>query len=591
MSSLHIFLPIIDHLYCSLWKLFLTGTILLFSQFIAGREPYVYTCEYSQFSISSFAKLLYPHREVRFLTDGVEPIPEDVLVLFAYPAVGEGGLQQWDNYGDVCRQLVQPEVCELIRKGNKVAVYPTVCDLPVENRTQWLTGYDPHFYSMNFSEAPRVALIPHATKFPGVTLSLAIEYHTAPQAMDRQMVFFGPRYKSKTYEEELLYYNNTHLYRQDRTLNGGFLQLFSYVQQILFIPIVMRRFLEVIAERSTKMDAKAQEVLPRKLKYLDYLQSRCQPFRENAFMELFEIKAKHRRNHWDYKMIHSHLKHKSHSNYTDEDSPKEYLHHKSYNDTHHHRNHHHIHHPQLRRRNDESNKMPRQRKTSENYDNKHDASQQPHQRHLAAKERETTTTTTTTTVTTSTTVHAKNRDHPLLQRIVRCGGSCCGNLKAEDYGGRNANTPRTPFYEQLRKVKKSPYRYSLTIENDVRYADYIEGYITEKILMAFLRDEIPIYYGPPEVTALFNPKAFIWYDPVNHTHLDILQELEANSSKYMDMYRQPMITPRQLEEHWSIADEMFGGHLIKKFRQIVQLASTAAGGNRNPFAMLTGIGF
>ena len=51
------------------------------------------------------------------------------------------------------------------------------------------------------------------------------------------------------------------------------------------------------------------------------------------------------------------------------------------------------------------------------------------------------------------------------------------------------------------------YRFVLCMEN--RNAT---GYITEKILNAFLSGSVPVYYGTREVFDLFNRKAFIFYD-------------------------------------------------------------------------------
>ena len=48
------------------------------------------------------------------------------------------------------------------------------------------------------------------------------------------------------------------------------------------------------------------------------------------------------------------------------------------------------------------------------------------------------------------------------------------------------------------------YRFVIAMENCVQ-----PGYITEKILNAFGAGSIPIYHGAPEISELFNPKAFI----------------------------------------------------------------------------------
>jgi len=156
-----------------------------------------------------------------------------------------------------------------------------------------------------------------------------------------------------------------------------------------------------------------------------------------------------------------------------------------------------------------------------------------------------------------------------LQSVIHCGGTCCGRLESVDYGGITTRSYSSDQFRSNTSIVPSPYRFSLVMENRDTFDSMLYGYVTEKILTAFLRKEIPIYYGPPEVTQFFNPKAFIWYDSVNQTHLDIIRELETNSTKYWEMYHQPMITRAQLEHYWSVGPDMFGGRVNKHIRHIL----------------------
>jgi len=53
----------------------------------------------------------------------------------------------------------------------------------------------------------------------------------------------------------------------------------------------------------------------------------------------------------------------------------------------------------------------------------------------------------------------------------------------------------------------SRYRYALVMENSDS-----PGYVSEKILHAFLSGTVPIYYGSRFVFEIFNAKAFIFFD-------------------------------------------------------------------------------
>jgi hypothetical protein len=52
----------------------------------------------------------------------------------------------------------------------------------------------------------------------------------------------------------------------------------------------------------------------------------------------------------------------------------------------------------------------------------------------------------------------------------------------------------------------SNYKYCLTMENKAS-----KGYMTEKLLNAFMGGCLPIYYGTRGVLEIFNPKAFCYY--------------------------------------------------------------------------------
>lgn len=72
------------------------------------------------------------------------------------------------------------------------------------------------------------------------------------------------------------------------------------------------------------------------------------------------------------------------------------------------------------------------------------------------------------------------------------------------------------------------------------------GYISEKIILAFLGGCIPIYYGDAERTFdIFNNKSFLFYDfdekDSARRLLIKVSELEANPDEYDKMLKEPIL--------------------------------------------------
>lgn len=92
-------------------------------------------------------------------------------------------------------------------------------------------------------------------------------------------------------------------------------------------------------------------------------------------------------------------------------------------------------------------------------------------------------------------------------------------------------------------------KFTLCFESTSHY-----GFITEKITDAFYADTIPVYYGSPNVTDIFNKDAFINaadYDSFDDV-IEKIKELDQDDEKYLEMMRQPILVdpnyPRQLEQ-------------------------------------------
>ncbi|GHV53900.1 hypothetical protein FACS1894216_12790 [Synergistales bacterium] len=79
------------------------------------------------------------------------------------------------------------------------------------------------------------------------------------------------------------------------------------------------------------------------------------------------------------------------------------------------------------------------------------------------------------------------------------------------------------------------YKFTIAFENSSQL-----GYITEKICQPFLGRSIPIYWGAPDVTSYFNPRAFINcgdYETMDDAMKKVI-ELDNDDDAYMNMLRE-----------------------------------------------------
>lgn len=116
--------------------------------------------------------------------------------------------------------------------------------------------------------------------------------------------------------------------------------------------------------------------------------------------------------------------------------------------------------------------------------------------------------------------------------IPTAGGSCGGYTVKY----KTLTTPTKDWSKNTQFYKN--YKFALVMENSVA-----PGYITEKIVIAFMAGSIPIYYGDrTTVEKWFNPKAFIFYDPNNPEEaLKKIRRLHHDDKAYFKMRNMPMI--------------------------------------------------
>jgi hypothetical protein len=152
-------------------------------------------------------------------------------------------------------------------------------------------------------------------------------------------------------------------------------------------------------------------------------------------------------------------------------------------------------------------------------------------------------------------------------------------IKRVDQWGRCAGkdgTQLNKIFGTPRYVSHSPawrdnfslyrqYRFCLVMENSVA-----PGYITEKILSAFLGGCIPIYYGSEEIFDVFNRNAFVFYDIHNPSPaLERIRYLEENETAYLQVSRdEPILAHGSLtiDKFFSLDDAVGNGTLKRKIR-------------------------
>ena len=144
--------------------------------------------------------------------------------------------------------------------------------------------------------------------------------------------------------------------------------------------------------------------------------------------------------------------------------------------------------------------------------------------------------------------------------IVHYGGRCRGPTQ----------NPNKTYYENKVSLRNwwdnvntyKPFKFCLVME----HSNHV-GYITEKILMAFLSGCIPIYYGSIRIYEFFNKESFIYYNISNpQLALQRIQYLHTNQTAYDEVFSHPILVDGAIEKFFSFSDDVGGGVLKHKIR-------------------------
>jgi hypothetical protein len=146
---------------------------------------------------------------------------------------------------------------------------------------------------------------------------------------------------------------------------------------------------------------------------------------------------------------------------------------------------------------------------------------------------------------------------------VHYGGKCKGNSENKNVSKVNSGITLRNWWANVDLYED--YRFCLVMEHNGNHY----GYITEKILMAYIAGCIPIYYGPSSVFDVFSSESFVFYDINNpNPALQLIAELEKNRTKYIEMMGRSILAEgaRSIEKYFSFNDEIGGGRLKRAIR-------------------------
>ncbi|PAF51414.1 hypothetical protein BKH43_01885 [Helicobacter sp. 13S00401-1] len=132
--------------------------------------------------------------------------------------------------------------------------------------------------------------------------------------------------------------------------------------------------------------------------------------------------------------------------------------------------------------------------------------------------------------------------------------------KQVDSGGRAANNIGGPVKDKI--AFQSEYKFSLAIENSSH-----KGYVTEKIMDAFLAGSVPVYWGASDARLDFNQESFINLNDFANLEsaLEYIKKLDSDDSLYLKMLRSSPLNNGKFEGDFDIEKlASFLKHLIEE---------------------------
>lgn len=155
--------------------------------------------------------------------------------------------------------------------------------------------------------------------------------------------------------------------------------------------------------------------------------------------------------------------------------------------------------------------------------------------------------------------------------VIDCNGKCQGKLgtpKPENINNTKATSRINVGNWWLNIALYREYKFCFVMEHEIDHPLYI----TEKILLAFSGNCIPIYFGPSLIFDFFNKNAFIFYnisDP--QPSIDLIDSLNKNETALQLMMEEPILAKgnETIEEFFSFSESIGKGKLRQQFRRMI----------------------
>lgn len=124
------------------------------------------------------------------------------------------------------------------------------------------------------------------------------------------------------------------------------------------------------------------------------------------------------------------------------------------------------------------------------------------------------------------------------------------------------------------------YKFMICMENS-----QIENYWTEKLVNGYLGNTIPIYWGDPNITDIFNSKSFININTLGvEKGIERIKELDCNNNLYNMMYCEPAITSNKYDKYYH--EDYYKNYMTNIFQKVLDQKKFLAEIVKNNFRKL-----
>jgi GR25 family glycosyltransferase involved in LPS biosynthesis len=107
------------------------------------------------------------------------------------------------------------------------------------------------------------------------------------------------------------------------------------------------------------------------------------------------------------------------------------------------------------------------------------------------------------------------------------------------------------------------YKFMICMENS-----QVENYWTEKLINGYLGNTIPIYWGDPNITDIFNSKSFININTLGiERGIELIKELDSNDTMYNMMYNEPAIKSNKYDKYYH--EDYYKNYMTNIFQKVL----------------------